>query len=201
MSAPDPLTRALLPVLIHKLGNATQLLTGLNAMLAIDGGEELFEKHTPDLSRCALSLNELGWALATLGTAAGGELLMDRRDPKGLKTLVDLVCDHSRRQPGGRIHPPSCPPLLTNEALSGWEVPWAICSLLLAGGSDCTEESLQWSLALTDSGQWELCLPAGDAVQASAPSILTKIPGAEWALDAGSGVLSMPGPWLRSENA
>ena len=45
MSAPDPLTRALLPVLIHKLGNATQLLTGMNAMLALDGGHEHFDRH------------------------------------------------------------------------------------------------------------------------------------------------------------
>jgi len=198
MSPPDPLTRALLPVLLHKLGNATQLLTGLNAMLSLEGGEELFARRSPDLSRCALNLNELGWALAVVGSGAGGDLLLERREPRGLSILLGLVGEACRRGGGVRIQPPADVPALAPGTLSGWELPWAAASLLLAAGEECDAERLEWSLEPCDSGGWRMTLPGGQGLAACAGRVLPLLPGAEWSIDGGLGVLRLPATWLRS---
>ena len=41
-SSSDPLVAQLLPVVVHEVNNATQLLVGLKAMLQIPGGDALF---------------------------------------------------------------------------------------------------------------------------------------------------------------
>jgi len=198
MTTPDPLTRALLPVLLHKLGNATQLLTGLNAMLALEGGEDMFAEHAPDLSPCALTLNELGWALAVVASGGGADLLLERREPRGLAILLPLVSGAARRAGGARVSVPSDLPHLAPDALSGWELPWACASLVLASAEEREGGHLEWSLEPCASGDWRLALPSGPALDARAQDVLERLPGAEWSLDAGLGVLRLPAAWLVS---
>ena len=137
MKTPDPLVRDLMPVLIHKLGNTTQLLTGLNAMLGIDGGEEIFVERTDDLGRASSDVHRLGYALAVLGSAGGSNLLLARRDPRGLEILLELV--HASLRRNGRSL--SCPaiPDLAPSALAGWQLPWALASLVHARGLGAAE--------------------------------------------------------------
>lgn len=126
----DPLTRALLPVLVHEVKGATQLLVGLRSILDVPGGEALFEKRTPDLGHTSDRMHELGFAMAVLATASGANMLMARREATGLRTLVDLA----RRAAGfdGGETPPmeGEPPLIAASALDGWQVPWSGGALL-----------------------------------------------------------------------
>lgn len=192
----DPLAEALLPVLVHKLGNATQLLTGLNAMLQLDGGEELFQSRSNDLSRCSITLNDLGWAMAVVGSGAGGDLLMARRDPNGLSTLVGLVGEALRREDRTQLTVPSDLPRLANEVLSGWELPWAIASALLIAGRE-SGDRVEWSL-IQAGDAWDFHVSGGQALSEWLPSILGRIPGAEGAISAGHAQIRLPGPWLLS---
>jgi hypothetical protein len=195
--APDHLARKLLPVLLHKLANATQLLTGLNAMLSIEGGEELFSERSEDLSRCSRDVSELGWALAVVGSGNGAELLLARRDPQGLRILLGLVSDASRRANGARLTLPDDLPTLTPGALDGWQLPWAIASLLLAAGEQSDRKRLEWTLAPSSPEGWRLTVDGGDGLRARGMEIVQQLPGAEWSWLSDQGRLDLPGPWLK----
>ena len=68
----DPLVAQLLPVVVHEVNNATQLLVGLKAMLEIPGGEALFAARPMTWRRASSRMADLGLAMAMLATAAGG---------------------------------------------------------------------------------------------------------------------------------
>ncbi len=202
MTAPDPLARALLPALIHKLGNATQLLTGLNAMLALDGGEELFAGRSSDLARCSGDVRDLGWALAVVASGSGSNLLLDRREPRGLEIILPLLGEASRRARGVRVSLPTPLPELTPATLSGWELPWGIASLLLAGTEDAGGDRLDWSLAPIDSANgscahWCLTVAGGEVLTARAESVLDRLPAIEASHESERLVVRMPPEWLR----
>ena len=89
-SAGDPLGAALLPVLLHRLGNAGQLLSALRSVLGLEGGERALHERADDLATTAREVEELGWALAALASASGADLLLARREPRGADILLDL---------------------------------------------------------------------------------------------------------------
>lgn len=195
VASPDPLTRALLPVLLHKLSNATQLLTGLNAALALEGGGELLAERSDDLAATSRGVEELGWVLAVLGSAGGANLLLARREPRGLAILVPLVVDAARRADAALAPPSHALPALAPDALDGWQVPWALGSLLFAAAEDAGGATAGWSLD-SDGGSWRLTLEGGEGTAACARRVLEHLPGAELEGDGTSIVLRLPGPWL-----
>ena len=120
----DALSEAILPVLLHELANVTQNLTGLHSILAMEGGTELFARRQADLVRSGQLAEDLGWAMAVLGSACGENLLLARREPRGLSILFTLVQKACRRE-GLDVQP--CPPDLPQLApgcLDGWQLPW-----------------------------------------------------------------------------
>ena len=194
MKTPDPLVRDLMPVLIHKLGNTTQLLTGLNAMLGIDGGEEIFVERTDDLGRASSDVHRLGYALAVLGSAGGSNLLLARRDPRGLEILLELV--HASLRRNGRSL--SCPaiPDLAPSALAGWQLPWALASLVHARGLGAAEgESVTFGLGRTDEA-WIFGVGECEETSAATDRILAHLPGAEIGREGGEILLHLPTGWL-----
>lgn len=196
MNVPDPLVRALLPVLIHKLGNTTQLLTGLNAMLHIEGGEDLFASRVGDLGHASGQVHELGFALAALGSAAGAELLLARRDPRGVAVLVELAGAALRR--AGRRLAPVEVPSLAPQALDGWQVPWAVASAVFAAGETLAEgETLDWSCASVPGG-WRVALPSSADLDARLEQVLPRLPGAQIEREEALTALVLPPDWLRA---
>lgn len=194
-AVPDHLARSLLPVLLHKLANATQLLTGMNAMLNLEGGEQLFAERSGDLARCSSNVVELGWALAVVASGNGAELLLARRDPRGLRIVLELVADASRRGEGARLNLGEDLPHLTPATLDGWQLPWAIASLLLAACQDGDGGSLDWRL--TQEGEpWCLTVAGESGLRARAEQVIDQLPGAEWSWDDGQGRLRIPAGWL-----
>ena len=191
----DPLTRALLPVLVHEVKGATQLLVGLRSILEVPGGEAFFEKRAPDLSQTSERMHELGFAMAVLATASGADMLMARREATGLRTLIDLA-QRAASFDGGPTPPMEGePPLVAPGALDGWQVPWAGGALVgLCRGRD-------W--AWIEAGVLRGRLADGGAPSPDEAEIVDLVrrrtPGA--GLDSGPGaegdlVWSLPAPWL-----
>lgn len=150
----DPLVALLLPTVIHRLGNATQLISGLNSMLGFGDAEslEMVAGRAGDLTRAGEKAERVGYALGVLGSAQGAELLLARREPRGLEWMLDFLAEGLRRE--GRELAPAALPKLTPAACDGWQPPWAVARALLAaaegpGGAGA------WSLELTEAG-WSL---------------------------------------------
>jgi hypothetical protein len=190
----DALSEAILPVLLHELANVTQNLTGLHSILTMEGGAELFARRQGDLVRSGQLAEDLGWAMAVLGSACGETLLLARREPRGLAILFSLVQKACRRE-GLDVQP--CPPdlpRLAPDCLDGWQLPWTLASLLLQatrdGGGD-------WSLTL-HGGRWIFSWRAHPSAGSVAARMVEHLPGAEFA-PAGQGRvrLALPGNWLR----
>ena len=191
---PDPLTEALLPVLLHELANVTQNLTGLNSILTMDGGAELFAGRQEDLVRSGQMAEDLGWAMAVLGSACGCNLLLARREPRGLSILFYLLQKACRRE-GLEVQP--CPPDLPHLApvcLDGWQLPWALASILLQGARDGGGD---WNLTARGT-RWLFSLRADPSAGAAAARLVEQLPGSEF-VPAGEGrlCLALPGEWLR----
>lgn len=197
----DPLAAALLPVLLHRLGNATQLLTGMNAMLGVEGGEELFARRAGDLAECSARVHELGWALAVLGSGVGADLLLERREPRGLAILIELVGDACRRSGAARVEAPRELPRLTPRALNGWELPWVVAALVQAAAREARGPRLEWDLTEAEDGSWRLSVAGGPALGARAEELVGLLPGAGWSQAEGRGELRLPAEWLRAPGA
>ena len=130
-----------LPVLLHRLANHTQWMTGFRSLLQIPGGEALLASKSEDLSQAGRRFQEVGWLMAVLGSAQGGNLLLARREPQGLALMFDLVQEglqrEARERGGGAVMTaPDRWPDLAPSALDGWQIPFAFGSLLLGAYRD-----------------------------------------------------------------
>jgi len=199
--AHDPLTAALLPVVIHQLNNATQLLANLHALLSLGGADELLRARSDDLTETARSVHELGYVLAVLASASGADLLLERREARGLEWMLESVRHGLRRDGHDLADCPAALPLLSAAVGDGWELPWAVGSLLHAAGqTTVAKERLGWSLE-EDTDGWELLLPGvSTADLAELPALVdARLPGASCADTAGGMRLALPAEWLHAQ--
>lgn len=145
-------SKALLPILLHEVRGATQLLVGLRAILEIPGGDAMFESRSGDLADTSRRLDDLGLALAVLSTATGANMLLARREARSAQILWDLAMRASRSQsvglPRGPIECEGAPPLIAPSALEGWQVAWVGAALVVA--SFQVEGGFRW--AWTEGG-------------------------------------------------
>jgi hypothetical protein len=193
----DPLAVALLPVLLHKLAGTTQLLSGLNALLGIEGGEEFALTRSDDLGAASKTAHDLGWLMAVLASAGGTNLLLERREPRGITIVLDVLSDALSRTGRAMRGTGLAPPALAPDVLDGWQVPWSIGALLLAAANDLPPDvALDWSLETSDAGGVRLSANAGDSVARIAPLVEERLPGAELAVGEGRFALSLPADWL-----
>jgi len=193
---------ALLPVLLHKLAGATQLLSGLNALLSIEGGEELALSRSDDLGTASQTAHDLGWLMAVLASAGGANLVLERREPRGIAIVLEVLADALRRKGRELRGVGLAPPALAPEVLDGWQVAWSFGALLLSAADDLAPgEPLEWSLASTAEGGVQLSAPAGDSVARIAPLVTERLPGARLAVGEGRLTLSLPAEWLARDAA
>ncbi|MFN0245093.1 MAG: hypothetical protein ACKVWV_19595 [Planctomycetota bacterium] len=192
-----------MPVLLHRLNNATQILTSLNSLLALGpDGRALFEARASDLAYASERVDELGWCLAVAASALGADLLLARRDRAGLVALVELVGEVLRRDGRALARPEHALPVLCADVAHGWQLPWTFASWLwtsgsvLAGGAE-----LEWHVAAADDRVRLVCrAPWSDAHARARDAWATRLPGArfEQAADARGplAILSMPSAWF-----
>jgi hypothetical protein len=132
------------PVLMHRLNNATQLLNGINAMIALRDAAHA-PRTASDLGYASTTIDEIGWLLGVLSSASGHELLLARRERRGLDAMFNTVAEAARRR--DRELAPSDVPLpdLRPHASDGWRLPWAFGAWLFANALVLPEKSrLEW---------------------------------------------------------
>lgn len=98
-SAPaDELARALLPALLHRLNNVTQVLAGLNSLVRVTGSPAALEERAGDLQHAGGALEQLGWLVGALARGMGTGIGSAREDGRALEWLVDLLTEALRRE-------------------------------------------------------------------------------------------------------
>lgn len=199
----DPLAEAMVPVLLHRLNNATQILTSLNSLLALGpDGRALFEARASDLAYASERVDELGWCLAVAASALGADLLLARRDRAGLVALVDLVGEVLRRDGRALAKPAGALPVLCGDVAHGWQLPWAFASWLWASGSALESgRALEWHVDSADDRVRLVChAPWSEAHARARDAWQTRLPGAWFERDEDvhgpCAILSMPGVWF-----
>jgi hypothetical protein len=195
--ARDPIAARLLPVLLHRIHNATQLLGTLNSIVVETGDVGWLERKAGDLGETGETIEELGYALAVIASACGADLLLERREPEGLAILVGAVREAARRDGLELREPESALPRLAPDVLRGWELPWAVSAVLMAGAAGPAESAPDWSLA-QDGASWALRIEAAptDELRALLPLVAERLPGSELECPDERFELRLPGEWL-----
>ena len=196
----DPLASGLLPALLHRLANTTQLLSGLNSLALLGMGEDLWRERASDVEAACEQAEELGYLLAVVGSGGGADLLGTRRSPQGLRWTVGLLREGLRRR-GLDLGPDPEPwPLLASAAPEGWRLPWAVAELLwMASEGMAPDAVLSWSLEADGEAHRLLIRPDG----ASAPSkawramLEERLAAASLEILDDTWRLIIPGDWLR----
>lgn len=196
-AATDPLAELVLPALLHKLGNHTQLLANLNTLLGIEGGAELALARGEDLVRASSSVRELGWVMAALASACGADMMLARRERSGLRVLAAFVQEALRRKLRD-LHLPREPlPDLAPAAAGGWEVPWALCTLACEralGGPPGTAVDVGCERGAPRG--WSLWVAGGVRAEAGEERVRAWLPGAEVESSPERTTLALPDAWL-----
>ena len=195
----EPLADALLPPLLHRLNNATQLLTAVNALFAHGGGGgALLERRGDDLGDASETLRELGWLVGVLASAGGANLLLERRERKGLAIMADAVREGLLRT-GRDLALPDVLPELAPDVHDGWQIPWAVGALLWTAGTGVAEGSMLRFSIESDGEVWRIACPIDDAAAFDplAARIDAALPEArlDWTSDRIE--LLLPAAWLR----
>ena len=193
----DPLPSVLLPVLIHELNNATQLLTSLNTLLGVPGGEKFLSERAGDMASVGDEVVDLGWLLAALASAAGDDMLMTRRHEHGLEIAANYVRKALRRNGRDTRLPEGALPRISNESGAGWEAAWAFgLFLFYTGGSQ--ENATAWSWR-RDGSAWlfeaEAALENADAARVL---LISKLDAATFECTERTVRLRLPGALLEA---
>lgn len=103
MSSPralDPrLASALLPALLHRIQNTTQLLMALRSMLARDDALAS-EDLGSSLAHASRSTDAQGWLVGLLARSMGSDVLLVREERDALRLALGLVADAVRHSRG-----------------------------------------------------------------------------------------------------
>jgi len=152
----DPLADHLLPVLVHRMNNTTQLLSNLQALGKVSETTDWLSERSEDLADACGDMDRVGYLMAVVASACGADLLLERRESEGLRFVLEAVTDVARRE-GREIQRPANPlPLQAPHVHDGWQLPWALGSLLLLAALGLEEGSrLEWQL-LEEGDSWVL---------------------------------------------
>lgn len=197
---PDPLAEAMLPVLVHRMNNSTQLLSNLRTVLQAAPGRDWLGERAEDLADTYGELRVTGYLLAVLSSASGADLLGGRHEPRGLVWFVRAVGEVLRRE-GGRLREPveELPSLTTG---AGWELPWLVARLLHSGGraARVADVDLEWELVAASDGTWRLRVAPAPPLTPALERLVARLGGAELAVGEEGLELSLPAEYLRSES-
>jgi hypothetical protein len=196
LPADEELAAALLPVLLHRINNTTQLLLGVRSMVE-SGGGPVPARCSGDLGVAAREAHELGWLLGLLSGGLGADLLLARHESAGLAPLMRLVREGLRRA-GRTVEFRSDPlPLLGasgHGALVCWTIALSVWNAAQRAapartlGVEFERHASRWSVR-GDSG-------ADDGWLALASQACARLAGAECSRDGQAWNLVLPGSWL-----
>jgi hypothetical protein len=179
----------MLPVLLHRIGNASQLLSNLDALLEVRPAA--LDERSEDLAAAGEIVDDAGWLLALLASASGARLLLDRREAHGLAPLLACVRACLRRE-GRDLDEANAPlPTLAPDVAAGWEFPWYVASILyLSGRALEPRRSLAWAIQRTASAWRISCVHTTEA----RPDF--ELAGIQDRVEGDRRVLEIPAGWL-----
>ena len=190
---------ALMPIVIHELNNATQYLGMLHSVHAQDPSAGFLEKSTPDLVRTASSVEELGLMMAILSTAAGTDLLLDRRSDRSLSVAIDLTVKAVRKRGRDVALPENLSLIALSQTSQGWALPWAVGARHLPA-SEALPDGASLMVHFNESG-WGARVGGGDGmrshaalVTATLAEITSEVRGTEWSFSIPPGWISTTEP-------
>jgi hypothetical protein len=93
------LMRELLPALLHDIGNTTQRIVGVRALLDLDE-RSLLGAAGEDLAWASERAREQGWLMGLAAAGLGVDLLLERRWSEGLRATVSLAASALARHGG-----------------------------------------------------------------------------------------------------
>jgi hypothetical protein len=200
----DVLAVRMLPVLMHRMNNATQLLSNLHAVGQYVDGNDWLRTHATDLSECSCDIHESGYLLAVIASANGADLLLERREARGVHSMVSAVIDAVSRD-GGHMRAPCRPlPDQAPDVLNGWELPWAFGTLLYASTLGQPAEgdkgaTFDWQL-LEEEDAWVLVSSTvpKDHFAAQHARIETLLPETQLDVCIEGWSWRLPAAWLRA---
>ncbi len=97
-AAAGDLSRALLPALLHRLNNVTQVLAGVNSLVRLSGSSAALVERAGDLEHAGAALQRLGWLVGALARGMGTGIGAPREDARALEWLADLLAESLRRE-------------------------------------------------------------------------------------------------------
>ncbi|MCC6406398.1 MAG: hypothetical protein IT453_04465 [Planctomycetes bacterium] len=193
----DAAARALLPVLLHRVNNSTQVLVGVDELLRIGRASEF----SPDLARISSDVHEVGWLFGVLAAGLGADTLVERVERDGLASVArwaTLAVRRTERElewTGAVGLQLIAPPRLA---------PRAAFALAFAcvRAAECVQPgvSLRAEVARRD-GRWELVLSA--RLDDDAAAWLSAFEGTELARTPNATTWRVPAAWFaaREPNA
>ena len=148
-----------------------------------------------------------GWALAALGSVGGARLLQERREPRGLEMLLELLSRGLGLEGRPVASRPAGTPRLAPGVGAGWELPIGITALLLEAARGLPPgRALAWCWS-AEARAWRLAWTASGRVPAVGEDPLGErlaelLPEARLERRAGEEIvehaLEVPRPWLRA---
>lgn len=190
------LAEALIPVLVHRINNTTQLLVVLRSMLA-EPDDGLLATAGPSLAHAARDAEEQGWLLGLLARSLGTDLLLAREERDGLGATLKLLAEALRRQRKQLAVPASLPTMTLAEGgprsavlcLDLAALVWESCEPLDGAVSlSLAREERCWSLRLS-RGDMERARAEFEACECAARGAKLLGDGAGWRLE-------LPLEWL-----
>ena len=160
----------LMPMLLHELNNATQFLGMLHSVHSQDPSAGLFERSAQGLSETGAAVEDLGLLMAIVSTAAGTDLLLERRSSRGLDVTLSMTVRALRKRGidvqlmgAARLTP-------SRDEAMGWELPWAIAARAWAAAAPLESgEALELEL---DTRGWGAETPATSELLGHAEAVL-----------------------------
>lgn len=196
--SPDPYARALLAVLVHEIGNVTQLVTTIRAVAELPDGHERLAQEGPALTEAGQRASEVGWLLGVLAGGAGTEVLRERREARGLRLLLELAAVAIRRE-GGELCLAGPIPALHPGTPDGWSLPWTAGALLFDAALAQPEGALLAASFESDASAWRLCargLGPDEALAGRLRARVARVEGLELELEPAGWSLRIPPAWL-----
>lgn len=196
-SSIDPrLAAALLPALVHRINNTTQLLVVLRSLLA-DPDEGVLAVAGPDLTRASEEAEQQGWLLGILARSVGTDVLLAREERAGLGTTLGLVAEALRRGRKELTLPARLPSITLCEGCPR-SAPFCL-DLAALLWSSCESLGGAFELSLAERPDaWELRLSRADLASAEAAFGRTECGrcGARLSPDGEGWRLVLPRNWL-----
>ena len=167
----------------------------LHSVASSDPESEILESSASNLARTGEGVEDLGLLMAILSTAAGSDLLLERRSKRGVIVVLAAVQKLIRK--GGRdlIFVDGADQVATQSDGMSWELPWAVGSAvwLSAMGLEAGE-----ALSLSfDSNAWSARCDDRDELKRHAASVAEIAPLIELTTEGGAWTLSPPPEWLQ----